>query len=56
MAGNVWEWTAGDYDKDTLVLRGGAWGYNRNNARCASRSGIHPDFRYSNIGFRCVRT
>ena len=25
MAGNVWEWTASDYDKTSKVLRGGSW-------------------------------
>ena len=56
MAGNMWEWTAGEYDKDTMVLRGGAWSNDRNFARCANRFGLHPFYRGFSLGFRCVRT
>jgi formylglycine-generating enzyme required for sulfatase activity len=56
MAGNVWEWTASEYDKDRMVLRGGSWGDLRNDARCAFRYGFPPDDRDVVVGFRCVRT
>jgi iron(II)-dependent oxidoreductase len=56
MAGNVWEWTASEYDEDEMVLRGGSWGSLRDDARCAFRSRYHPDGRNLSIGFRCVRT
>jgi formylglycine-generating enzyme required for sulfatase activity len=56
MAGNVWEWTASEYDKGTMVLRGGSWYSDRGGARCASRFMYHPDDRSLGIGFRCVRT
>jgi hypothetical protein len=56
MAGNVWEWTASEYDEDEMVLRGGSWFDHRNFARCADRSRVHPDNRFDSIGFRCVRT
>ena len=58
MAGNVWEWTDSFYneDKDSYVLRGGSWGVVRDFARCAYRGHGDPDYRLSNLGFRCVRT
>jgi formylglycine-generating enzyme required for sulfatase activity len=56
MAGNVWEWMASEYDKNTMVLRGGSWNFSRLSARCSDRSGGHPFFRNFDIGFRCVRT
>jgi formylglycine-generating enzyme required for sulfatase activity len=56
MAGNVWEWTASEYDKDRMVLRGGSWNYDRSFARCADRNWFRPNFRNSFVGFRCVRT
>ncbi|MBI1294700.1 SUMF1/EgtB/PvdO family nonheme iron enzyme [bacterium] len=36
------------------VLRGGAFSYNGNVVRCASRSRIHPYYRGNDIGFRVV--
>ncbi|MDM8543399.1 SUMF1/EgtB/PvdO family nonheme iron enzyme [Desulfococcaceae bacterium HSG9] len=50
MAGNVWEWTANQ------VLRGGSWNSDRDNARCADRYSLNPNYRYNNVGLRCVRT
>jgi formylglycine-generating enzyme required for sulfatase activity len=56
MAGNVCEWTASAYDKDTMVLRGGSWDGLRDYARCAYRDRYVPGFRGNIVGFRCVRT
>lgn len=54
MAGNVWEWTASDYDDRTKVVRGGAWYYSRSLARCAYRSRDVPDLFNNVFGFRLV--
>lgn len=56
MAGNVYEWTPSKYDEDTMVLRGGSWNFDRDNARCAYRIRVNPNNRGSYVGFRCVRT
>jgi len=59
MAGNVWEWTDSWYDEgkeEFKVLRGSSWDDLRNAARCASRDGYSPEFRFSSYGFRCART
>jgi hypothetical protein len=37
-----------------VLVRGGAWNNNRNNARCAYRNNNHPDNRNNNLGFRVV--
>lgn len=65
MAGNVWEWTKTDYDteneKDDFelneypVLRGGSWLNTSTNCRCAARHNSKPDYRDTDIGFRCSR-
>ena len=54
MSGNVWEWTGSSWDKDNLVLRGGAWINNQRLARCACRSGLVPDGFDVDVGFRVV--
>jgi len=41
-------------DRDSLVVRGGSWGFSRDDARCAYRDGSLPDYRGSGIGFRVV--
>jgi formylglycine-generating enzyme required for sulfatase activity len=55
MAGNVWEWTASDYDKNRKVVRGGSWGYLQQDARCSARNGGNPRGRFYGRGFRCAR-
>lgn len=56
MSGNVWEWTCSAWSNDSpeYVLRGGSWGSNRGDARCAIRFGGGPDLFIINIGFRVV--
>jgi formylglycine-generating enzyme required for sulfatase activity len=69
MAGNVWEWTsslskpypyqAGDGREDSeaegsRVLRGGAFSYSQDVARCACRYNGHPDSQWLYDGFRLV--
>jgi len=54
MLGNVWEWTADDYDAATKVVRGGSCGYYTWFVRASVRSGFVPSGRYNDIGFRCV--
>jgi formylglycine-generating enzyme required for sulfatase activity len=55
MAGNVWEWTATDYDRETKVVRGGSFYYNDWGLRAAVRDRDHPDDGYNYLGFRCLR-
>jgi formylglycine-generating enzyme required for sulfatase activity len=55
MAGNVWEWTDSDYDKETKVVRGGAFDSVAGDLRGAIRNGYYPDNSFSSIGFRLVR-
>jgi formylglycine-generating enzyme required for sulfatase activity len=55
MAGNVWEWTASDYDDENKVLRGGSWGKYPSNVRCAVRYWYVPDYSRFSLGFRCAR-
>jgi formylglycine-generating enzyme required for sulfatase activity len=70
MSGNVWEWCATiwrdnyqDYKNDNdlkrtdvlRVLRGGSFFYINGGVRCAVRSGLPPDVRNPDYGFRvCV--
>jgi formylglycine-generating enzyme required for sulfatase activity len=69
LAGNVWEWTASAYrpypylaqcqrgvedESAERTLRGGSWGYNHRNARCAYRDRFSPDIFNVNVGFRLV--
>jgi formylglycine-generating enzyme required for sulfatase activity len=56
MAGNVWEWTANDYDNErNRVVRGGSFDYGGRNLRAAVRSWLRSDVRFYNLGFRCLR-
>ena len=70
MAGNVWEWTAGEYcpyadsltanplescGTDTIPIRGGSWYFSANAARCGRRyTHAREDSGFS-LGFRVVR-
>jgi formylglycine-generating enzyme required for sulfatase activity len=56
MSGNVWEWMNNWWDDDdTLrVVRGGSWGLDRRDVRCASRLRGAPDCFFDIIGFRVV--
>ena len=45
-------WPGGDCGR--RVLRGGSWGYNQDDARCAYRYNLDPGLRYGNNGFRVV--
>ena len=54
MAGNVWEWTASDYDRDNKVLRGGSFGSLPDTLRAADRYNSTPGTRGYVVGFRCV--
>jgi formylglycine-generating enzyme required for sulfatase activity len=68
MSGNVWEWCLtkwrDDYSSpvddspkgnEARVLRGGAFGDSAGFVRCTSRSGLNPDLRLRNYGFRAAR-
>lgn len=70
MLGNVYEWTLdwyGPYETVTLqanpkgppegkekVVRGGSWNSPPHFLRPSDRVGKWPDFRFSDVGFRCV--
>ncbi|TNE90440.1 MAG: hypothetical protein EP330_08065 [Deltaproteobacteria bacterium] len=54
MAGGMREWTSSLYDEGQIVIRGGTWGDDAEDCRCACRSGIQSDFRYSFVAFRTV--
>lgn len=69
LIGNVWEWTQSKYKDypyrsddgredlaggDSRVMRGGAFSTDEGRARCASRFGSLPDYRYDDLGFRVV--
>ena len=57
LAGNVWEWTSSDYDKDKKykVRRGGCFYYDERLLRAAIRLRYPAGSRSFNLGFRCVR-
>lgn len=54
MAGCVQEWTGSWMDNDLVVLRGGSWADERDDLRCAARSGRPPHYRSDRVGFRLV--
>ncbi|MDO8303690.1 MAG: SUMF1/EgtB/PvdO family nonheme iron enzyme, partial [Sedimentisphaerales bacterium] len=56
MAGNVWEWTASDYDNTgRKVLRGGSWNDSPYDSRTAFRVNYEIGSRHIHNGFRCVQ-
>ena len=65
MAGTVWEWCRNQFDTPEVTgsragdfgaraLRGGAWLYDQDNARCAVRNRYRPHSRNDNVGFRVL--
>ena len=72
MGGNVWEWVndwyspnlggvaltdpAGPKTGVSRVFRGGSWTTDSGGIRAASRSSIPPQYGFSTVGFRCVRS
>jgi iron(II)-dependent oxidoreductase len=56
MAGNVWEWVDGWYDKEKgmRLLKGGSWLTPRESLRSAARLGDDGKGRYNDFGFRCA--
>jgi len=69
MAGNVYEWTADDFnsypendkynqedfEKSFKTLRGGAYDDGISEQRAATRCGFRKDYKDVDVGFRCVR-
>ncbi|MCX6762881.1 MAG: SUMF1/EgtB/PvdO family nonheme iron enzyme [Candidatus Moranbacteria bacterium] len=69
MAGNVYEWTADDFnaypendkyiqedfDKGFKTLRGGAYDDGISEQRASTRCGFRKDYKDVDVGFRCVR-
>jgi formylglycine-generating enzyme required for sulfatase activity len=67
MSGNVWQWTADDYQPypgrtpafaippGAKVIRGGSFQSDRNNVSAVTRNLERPATRSSSIGFRCAR-
>jgi formylglycine-generating enzyme required for sulfatase activity len=57
LSGNVWEWTASDFDASTRVQRGGSWlpWLGASSVRAAFRMGAPTGGRNVNLGFRCAR-
>ncbi len=54
MAGGMRELTASVFDIGQNVIRGGTWGDDADDLRCANRAGLRPEFRYAFIGFRLI--
>jgi serine/threonine protein kinase len=57
MAGNVWEWTASEYQGPFMhVMRGGSWRlFSKLNVRIIQRNWLVLDDLRDDIGFRCAR-
>lgn len=63
MSGNVWEWCLNEFKNPANIalhgdasraLRGGAFGYNQNFARCAYSFERDPYYCFAEFGFRVV--
>lgn len=68
MAGNVWEWTISPYEENRfnnpsyydknftgrLVVKGGAWNFPHQFARCTSRHKFLPNSLHDYLGFRII--
>jgi iron(II)-dependent oxidoreductase len=56
MAGNVWEWVDGWYDKEKnlRLLKGGSWLSPKESLRSAAKLGDTPNSRFNDYGFRCA--
>jgi formylglycine-generating enzyme required for sulfatase activity len=54
MAGNVWEWTTGDFNSDRKAVRGGSWSDRPAQATSASRLGYRPWQPAYHVGFRVM--
>jgi formylglycine-generating enzyme len=56
MLGNVWEWTASNYDAagKLKVARGGSWADFAWSVRVSMRDRVELPLRNGNLGFRCV--
>lgn len=55
LAGNVGEWTATVYERETMVVRGGSWLSDGMGLRVTRRRGVIPTYRLNSVGFRCVQ-
>jgi formylglycine-generating enzyme required for sulfatase activity len=61
MMGNVYEWTVDWYNAsagtgENKVVRGGSWVSPGHYLRTSDRVKKDPELRYSDVGFRCVKT
>ncbi|HEV8321837.1 MAG TPA: SUMF1/EgtB/PvdO family nonheme iron enzyme [Myxococcota bacterium] len=54
MAGGMRELTASLFNEGQMVIRGGTWGDDADDLRCAGRAGLQPAFRYSFVSFRLI--
>jgi formylglycine-generating enzyme required for sulfatase activity/uncharacterized RDD family membrane protein YckC len=54
LAGNVWEWTGSDADKENKVVRGGSWFNGAEGVSAWGRNHAHPWDSFKTHGFRCV--
>ena len=54
MAGNVWEWTTGDFNAERKAVRGGSWSDRPAQATSASRQGYRSWQKAYHVGFRVM--
>jgi formylglycine-generating enzyme required for sulfatase activity len=53
MSGNVWQWTASNYDATNKEVRGGGWAGTHRDLRASYRYRHRPSDRLTFVGFRC---